>query len=206
MPTLTLLFHGEPLAFTLEKIDRDKLYGYVETETVAADSQLCERATLAGDGHTLAGKGDTAITYLSPDGHWRERSALRPVDATDGALIVPAKPTFAFPVNLDGKQTTLDDYLSHNIRLVYQLVPAGDASCAALLAELEEGTIYRFPFSYRGGDLADAGFLLAADGHLFLCVGTALALAYATLDTPAALTDDEDDVADDDEELDFGAL
>jgi hypothetical protein len=59
MPTLTLIFKGQTLAFDLAKIDRDRLYGYVETETVTADGEVCSRATLAGDGHTraLAGRG-----------------------------------------------------------------------------------------------------------------------------------------------------
>src|SRR5262249_37877050 len=101
MPTLTLIYEGKPLAFTLEKFDRAKLYGYAETETLTTEGEVCSHATLCGDGHTIAGKGDTAIAYLSPDGFWRERSELRPVDARDGAAIVPVKPTFAYPVNLD---------------------------------------------------------------------------------------------------------
>ena len=209
MPTLNLIFQRETLSFTLEKIDRDKLYGYVETQTLDSAGMQCERALLTGDGHTLAGKGDTAIAYLSPAGLWRERSELRAVDM-DGAAIIPVKPTFASPVNLDdaNRRATLEEYLSHNVRLVYRLMPEGDVSPGALLAELEEGTIYRFPFSYRGGDwaIADAGFLLlGADGGIYLCVCTPCALDYATLNAPAAITDDEEE-PEEDEELDFSVL
>ena len=205
MPTLNLIFRGKTLSFSLEKIDRDKLYGYVETETLDTVGKPCERALLAGDGHTLAGKGDTAIAYLSPAGLWRDRSQLRAVDV-NGVAIMPVKPTFASPVTLDGKETTLDDSLAHRVRLVYRLVPDGDASPAELLAELEECTIFRFPFSYRGGDLADVGFVLSgADGNLYLAVATPCALDYAALDTPAAADDGEDD-AEEEEELDFSVL
>jgi hypothetical protein len=206
MPTLTLMFRGEQLSFTLEKIDRDKLYGYVETETLDTVGKPCERALLVGNGHTLAGKGDTAIAYLSPAGLWRERSKLRAVDV-NGAAIIPVKPTFAFPINLDGKETTLDDYLAHSVRLVYQLVSEGDASPADLLAELKEGTILRFPFSYRGGDLADAGFLLlGADGGMYLCVSTPSAIDYATLDARAAPNEEEEAAEEEEELLDFSVL
>jgi len=211
MPTLTLIFQGQTLAFDLAKIDRDRLYGFVETETFDADGALCSRGVLAGDGHTLAGKGDTAIAYLSPDGSWRERSELRAVDATDGAAIVPVKSTFAFPVNLDGKETTLDDYLAYAIRLVYQLVaetPDGNGvKFDNFIAALESGTIFAFPFSYRGGDLADAGFLLSgADGGIYLAVGTPCALDYARLGDVVPIVDDEDDLAEDEEELDFSMV
>ena len=83
MPTLTLIFRGESLAFELEKIDRDRLYGYVETETTDDAGQPCNRATLAGDGRKLAGPGDTALGY--PPG-------------------IP-RPSWALPVQING--TTL---------------------------------------------------------------------------------------------------
>jgi hypothetical protein len=209
MPTLTLIFHGETLAFTLDKIDRDRLYGYLETETKTADGELCTRAVLAGDGHTIAGQGDTAIAYLSPDGSWRERDQLRAVDV-HGNPIVPVKSTFAFPVNLEGKQTTYDDYLVHSVRLVYRLVAeptdGNGVRFNPFISELEKGTIFRFPFSYRGGALADAGFVLSgADGNLYLAVATPCALDYAALDTPAAVCDGED-AAEEEEELDFSVL
>jgi hypothetical protein len=205
MPTLNLIFRGKTLSFSLEKIDRDKLYGYVEIETLDSAGKPCERALLAGDGHTLAGKGDTAIAYLSPAGLWRDRSQLRAVDV-NGVAIMPVKPTFASPVTLDGKETTLDDSLAHRVRLVYRLVPDGDASPAELLAELEECTIFRFPFSYRGGDLADAGFLLlGADGGIYLCVSTPSAIDYIALDALATVGEEEE-AAEEEELLDFSLL
>ena len=220
MPTLTLIYEGKSLAFTLQKIDRAALYGYAETETVNADVEVCSRALLAGDGHTIAGKGDTAIAYLSPDGFWRERSELRPVDARDGAAIVPVKPTFAFPVNLDETkecpvlgvrirkaEASQDDYLNCTIRLVYRLVAEGDNSPAALLADLEEGAIYRFQFSYRGGDLADEGFILiGSDGGIYLTVGSGCHIEYASLAYNPLPDPDELDEEEEEQELDFSMV
>src|SRR5262249_3341140 len=218
MPTLTLIFQGEPLAFTLEKIDRDRLYGSVDRETTDDAGQSCTQALLASDGHTLAGPGDTALAYLSPQGLWRDRNQLHAVDARNGALLVPIKSAFAFPVNLDdppsnpdaplrpdpNKIATLDEYLSHTIRLVYRLTQQGGGSAGPLLAELEEGTIFTFPFSYRGGDLASTGFVLrGSDGGIYLAVGQPCALDYATLDAPAAVAEED---SEEEEELDFSVL
>ena len=216
MPTLTLIYEGKPLAFTLQKIDRAALYGYAESETVNAEGEVCSAATLCGDGHTIAGKGDVALAYLSPDGHWRERSELRPVDARDGAAIVPVKPTFAYPVNLDETkecpvlgvtirkaEASQDDYLNCTIRLVYRLVAEGDNSPAALLADLEEGAIYRFPFSYRGGD----GFILCgSDGGIYLAVGSRCHIEYASLAYNPLPDPDELDEEEEEQELDFSMV
>src|SRR5262249_7245793 len=120
MPTLVLVHHDQPLAFALEKIDRDRLYGYIDVQTLDAAGQPCGRAALAADGHTLAGKGDTALAYLSPAGLWRRRDELRAVDP-QGAPILPVKATFTCPVPLD-TEASIDDYLVHTIQFVYQLV------------------------------------------------------------------------------------
>jgi hypothetical protein len=207
MPTLSLIFKGQTLAFDLAKIDRDRLYGFVETETFTSDGEQCSRGVLAGDGHTLAGKGDTAIAYLSPDGSWRNRDELRSVDAKDGAAIVPVKSTFAFPVALEGKETTLDDYLGHAVRLVYELrhVELNAADFGALFDALLGGTIFKFPFSYRGGDFADPGFLLAGQDSVYLAVGTPCALDYARLQVTAPVVED-DAVEEEEDELDFSMV
>jgi hypothetical protein len=204
MPTLTLVHHDQPLAFTLEKIDRDRLYGYIDVQTLEAAGQPCERATLAADGHTLAGKRDTALAYLSPAGLWRRRDELRAVDPL-GAPILPAKSTFSCPVPLN-TEASIDDYLAHTIQLVYQLVPERVDLIGRLFAELAGGTIYRFPFSYRGGiDPAVAFVLAGADGHIYLCVGKPTTLEYVGLEAPVVLSE-EDEATEEEELLDFSVI
>src|SRR5262249_18069297 len=151
---------------------------------------------------TLIGKGDTAIALLSPAGFWRERSKLRPVDM-QGQAITPVKSTFETPVALD-KKATMDEYLSHNIHLVYQL--KGEADTTDLVKELGSGTVCAFPFSYRGGLEAYAGFLLlGADGNLFLTVGTKPALEFVGLRQAAAPAEEETG-EEAEESLDFGMI
>jgi len=201
---LVVEFQGAPVNLDLEKVDRTKLYGYVETIVQDESGKPCELATLAGDGHSIVGKGGSGLAYLSHDGRWRKKSELRPVDL-QGKLIVPVRSTFDSPVALD-QQATIDEYLSHNITSTYLLSPqeGGDE----LRAELKKGTIYRFPFSYRGGVEASAGFLLmGADGNLFLCVGSPTAFEFIGLKaTAATVTDETDSMPDDDESLDFSMV
>ena len=199
---LLVQYKGSPVPLNLEKVDRSRLYGYVDTEVFDDQGRRCEVATLNGDGHTVVGRGGTALAQLSPAGLWRGKAELKPIDPR-GNVVTPVKSSFDAPIVLE-QQATIDDYLAHNIHLVYRLSTEGDAS--PLGDELRNGTIYTFPFSYRGGLEASAGFLLAgADGNLFLAVGSAPSFQFIGLKQPAAIAEDEP-AAEEEEAMDFGMM
>jgi hypothetical protein len=165
---LVLQWGDRDLPFTLSKVDRSKLYGYKELEPLDEQGRGCELATLTADGRTVVGRGGTGFGQLSPDGTWRDKAQLRPIDV-DGKEMTAVASSFSAPTKLF-ETATVDEYLKHNIRLVYQLTT--DDEHADLSAELARGTIFKFPYSYRGGLEADAGFLLQGDdGNTFLAVG-----------------------------------
>jgi hypothetical protein len=201
---LMVELNGKPLNLALEKVERSKLYGYVETEVVDEAGKRCELATLTGDGHSIVGKGGTALAYLSTNGLWRDKAELKAVDV-HGQVITPVKSTFDAPVTLD-KKGTIEDLLAHNVHLVYRLTPDGDD--ATLRKELEGGTIFQFPFSYRGGLDASAGFLLlGADGNIFLCVGVPTKLEFVGMKATAAVVPDAQAApAEEDDLLDFSVV
>jgi hypothetical protein len=191
------------LSFTLEKVDRSRLYGYKEVEVLDESGQRCELATLAADGRTVVGRGGTAFGQLSADGQWCEKGTLMPVDL-DGRQIVPVPSSYSAPIKLFNT-ATIDEYLVHNIRLVYQLQTADDIS--DLLPELGRGTIFSFPYSYRGGLEADAGFLLMGhDGNVFLAVGNPTTVEFVGLQQPAAIIEEEEDQEDETDLMDFDMI
>jgi hypothetical protein len=199
---LVLRLEGRAIGVQLEKVDRSRLYGWVDTEALDEAGRRCELATLAQDGHTLVGEGGRGLAMLTPDGRWIDRKQLRPIDL-QGQALSPAPSTFAAPVELT-ELTTVDDYLEHNVRSLYLLEPVDDAT--PLAEALAGGAIYRFPFSFRGGLAPDVGFVLAGtDGALFLAIGQPTELHYAGLENESAAVDDEADPGEV-EELDFGML
>jgi hypothetical protein len=201
---LVVDLNGQTVNLTLSKVERSKLYGYVETEVVDEAGKSCELATLTGDGHSIVGKGGTASAYLSPNGYWRKKAELKPVDL-HGKLIAPVNSTFDAPVSLD-KRATVDEYLSHNIHTIYCLTP--EAEHEGLKKELAGGAIFHFAFSYRGGLEASAGFLLqGSDGNMFLCVGVPTAVEFVGLKAAAAVVPEDDNTAAEDEDmLDFSLV
>lgn len=197
---LVLEYAGVPLAFDLEKVSREKLYGYKETEARDDADRRCEMATLADDGRTLVGRGGVGLGILSAERAWCDKSQLTPVNL-EGAIVTPCASSFNAPIPLTERVST-DRYFEHNIRAVYHLTTAGDA--AALREELNEGTIFTFPFSYRGGLEPDAGFVLTnAAGDIFLALGKPTEIRFLDLKQAAELTEESDEQEDEADLLDF---
>lgn len=199
---LVFRFGQRELSLQLNKVDRARLYGFKEVEVLDEQDRRCELATLANDGRTVIGRGGTGIGYVSADGEWRDKSQLKPVDL-EGNEIRPAPSSYSAPVELS-TVVSIDDYLQHNIRLVYLL--ESDDDLADLIEEVQQGAIYKFPYSFRGGLEADAGFLLAdEDGQLFMAVGNPTNVEFIGLAQVAAMVEEEDEEEETDL-MDFGMM
>jgi hypothetical protein len=59
------------------------------------------------------------------------------------------------------------------------------------VGELKRGTVFSFPYSYRGGLVADAGFLLLGEeDKVFLAVGNPAKLEFIGLQQAVAAEED----------------
>ena len=178
------------LSFQLSKVDRSKLYGYKEVEVIGEGGAVCKLATLADDGRTVVGSGGTGLGYINADGLWSTKDQLKPVDV-EGNEIKPVASSFSAPIKLF-ETVSADDYLSNNIRSVYQLDCEGASELETLRTELARGTIFSFPYSFRGGLEADAGFLLLGDdGNIFLAVGDPTKVEFIGLQQVAVFEEEE---------------
>lgn len=196
MPKPLVFQLGESeIRLAMNKIDRTKLYGYKELKVLDDDDAECQLATLAGDGCTMIGKGGTGLGWVDADGCWRDKSELTPVDH-EGHEIQPVESSFKEPIKLFDT-VSVDEYLEYNIRLMYSMDPTNAAD--DLLAELSRGTIFRFPYSYRGGLEPDTGFLLNNENdEVMFVVGSATKVDYIGMAAPAGSveTDEEDSSGD----------
>lgn len=204
MPDLVFDVAGKEITCGMTKVDRTKLYGYVDTEVLDENEETCELATLAGDGKTLIPLGGTAFAYLSPDGLWRNKSELVPVNV-DGEPIESVKSSFKAPIPLTTK-VTVEEYLSHNIRILYALT--AEEGLEQIAKELSDGGIFAFDFSYRGGLVADRAFLLQGqDDTVWMAVGKPTGISFIGLQQQAVSLAEEDTAADqEDGDLDFGMM
>lgn len=201
--TLTFSFDGNPIDFQMLKVDRSKLYGFKELLVLDEQGDPCELNTLAEDGKTLIGKGGTGVGYVDADRNWVEKSSLTAVDLS-GNPIEPVASSFAAPIELE-RLAGKEDLLNHNIRLIYRL--ESEDVDKSLSDQLEDGSIFMFPYSFRGGLVADTGFLMHNDdGEIFFLVGDPSNVEYVGLQqtAPVAIDSTDDDSAD--ELMDFGMI
>lgn len=196
---LVLKLGDAEMPCNLERVERSDLYGFVETEALDEQGRKCTLATLADDGRSVIASGGTALVTLSPDGNWLDKKTCVPTD-NQGNRITPVPSSYAAPVPLE-KTATVDEYLSHDIRSVYQIV--NQADLAPVMAELSKRTIYTFPYSFRGGLEADAAFLLlAADGTPFIAIGCPTQLQFVGFEEMAAASDEESE----EDDIDFSMM
>ncbi len=202
---LILQFEGTDIPCHLSKIDRSKLYGYVEKEVRDENDDPCDLVTLAADGQTLIGSGGSTFAYFSPDGLWCEKSDLRAVNL-ENEPVTPVTSSFKDPIPLL-ERASIEDYLSHNIRSAY-LLETEDGFPDGLKAALNDGSIYTFPFSYRGGLDPDVAFLLAGtDGVIWMVLGKPTTIGYVGLsESGPAVSDDDADSGHDIDLMDFGLM
>jgi len=201
--TLSFSLAGNPIDFVMHKVDRTRLYGFKQLLVLDEEGDPCELNTLAEDGKTLIGKGGTGIGYLDADRNWVEKSDLTAVDL-EGNEIEPVPSSFSAPIELGGKADA-EDFLNHNIRLIYRL--ESEALDEGLVKELSDGAIFKFPYSFRGGLEADAGFLMHNDaGEIFFLVGDPSSVEYVGLQQAAPTASEATGDGSADDMMDFGMI
>ena len=201
--TLSFKFEEREIDFAMHKVDRSRLYGFKELEVLDDDGEPCELHTLAEDGKTLIGKGGTGIGYVDADGNWIEKAQLTAVDL-DGSEFVPVESSFGSPIPLLEKASE-EEFLNHNMRLIYRL--ENEELDAGLKKELEAGAIFKFPYSFRGGLVADAGFILHNDeGEIFFLVADSTTVQYVGLQQVAPTVSEGVESGGDEDLMDFGMI
>ena len=200
---LAFSFGDQTISFSMTKIDRSKLYGFKEVEALDEQARKCELVTLADDGRTIVGRGGVGIGYIGFDGAWCDKSSLTPVNL-EGNRIEPVPSSFSAPVPLVDRVST-EEYLEHNIRGIYVLETEDVAD--ALLEQLREGAIFKFPYSFRGGLEADAGFLLLGDdGNVFLAIGDPTKVEFVGMQQAAPVAEEEAEEEEEGDLMDFDMI
>jgi hypothetical protein len=198
--SIVLQLGDETSSFGFSKLDRAKLYGYKEKQVVDAEGLRCSPAYLTADGAALVPGGGLAMLYVDENFATIERSTLLTVN-DDGASPPLMASTLDVAQQLEGP-VSAQQLLDHIVHTVYELDPT--ALGAQLAAQLEAGSIYSAPFSYRDDYQLQNLFLLKGEGALFAMIGTPTSFAYVRRD--AILEDsqsEEDDLSDD---LDFSMM
>lgn len=188
-------FAGEESSFTLEKVDRSKLYGSRRRVAIDASGTVCTRAALTEDGQAVLRPGMTAQGYFDPDGRQVESGALTAVDEAGNALDLVAS-TLGVAQQLTGPIDP-KELLDLAVTAVYRLVP--ESLAPGLSAEIAAGRILRAPFNYRPDYRSELAYILQNDAGCFAVIGVLASPTWLEPDAPPPADDTESD----DGDLDF---
>ncbi len=180
----------------IEKVDRNKLYGWVDKKAFDREGNECYFGSISSDGMHMFGKGAFEQGYVSASGAWLDSKQLKVVDADNQPL---EKQESSFKDVIDLSDTvSVDVYLMHAAKSVYHL----QASEELIKMVAENDEIYAFPFNYYASHSPDSAFLIESEGELFMVVAQHCGFEFLEMQTvePAVLEDDEDD---DDDDIDF---
>lgn len=185
---------GKVSSFSLEKLDRSKLYGSKRRIPVDRDGHNCDLASIDVATGILLRSGMTAQGYFSSSGQWIPNKELVGIDA-NGNEVELAPSTLGVAQKAD--QAKPEDLLDLRVNSVYSLQP--EEIEADIAKELENGAIFTIPFNYRADYQFEHAFLLNNQQGFFLLVGQPVTTEWASHESKP-IADDEISGSDD---LDF---
>tara|TARA_B100000953_G_scaffold247460_2_gene209653 strand:- start:3905 stop:4507 length:603 start_codon:yes stop_codon:yes gene_type:complete len=197
--TASLSLNDQTFNVAFTKLDRKKIYGWTKTEVFDDQDQLCALATIA-DGQHILPSGSVAMASFNDRGEYVSKSSLIGLD-DKGKKVEKVPSIFDAPAIL--KAIDLDEYLSLNVKSVYQLTLSEGKE--VLIEILNSGEIFHFMFNYRSDYEADDAYLISNEDAIFAVVGKKANLEYIGLDNKEEELPEEPEIVDEDD-FDFGML
>ena len=162
-------------AAALTKIDRDKVYGFIEVKVNDDKGNPCIMGSLLDDGRTLVLNGATAMKTVDASFNELDKKELKVVyqDGKD-AVLVPS----SYEGEVSVTETNLDDLFNLEITSVYQL-DFEDASQKKSVSDyLRDGKVARFVFNYRADYEGADAILIANENGIFALTGRIIDFPY----------------------------
>jgi hypothetical protein len=186
----------------LNKIDRDKIYGFVEEHTFDMNGDECTLGAVLNDGSTFVLSGATAMKKVDEQLREVDKSEIKTVKI-DGseALLQPS----IFDIETILKEEDLDALLDLQVELSYQLSFENDSDKTTALSKLKSDKAYSFPYNFRADYEAADAYLISNGKEIFALSGKIVKFDYLDNKTIIALDEIEEETAID-EELDFSML
>jgi hypothetical protein len=195
-------FSGASFMASVEKVDRDKVYGYVEEEILDSSGKVCTYGNLLEDGRTIFLPGATALKVVNEKNEEMNKAELKTVylDGTPAVLVPAVSETGA-----SLETASLEDLFDLEVGSVYQLEFESLDERKKAEAMLSGDKLYRFTFNYRSDYEGADAILLASEAGIFVLTGHSVTFEYQANST-LQFTELEPEPSTEEEEMDFGML
>jgi hypothetical protein len=186
----------------INKIDREKIYGYVDEFTYDMNGDECTIGAVLNDGSTFVLSGATAMKKVDEQLREVDKSEIKTVKI-DGSEAVLQPSIFDIETVLE--ETQLDALLDLQVELSYQLSFENDSDKETALTKLKIDKAYFFLYNYRADYEAADAYLISNGKEIFALSGKIVKFDYLDNKTIIALDEIEEESSVD-EELDFSML
>jgi len=199
---LNLSFQDIQFKCGIKKVDRSKLYGYTSVDVKDDEGSSCGLATISEDGKHILSKGCVGYTTLNEQNEFVPTSDIRMMDL-NGDPIEKIPSSFDLE-NIALEVSSIEEYLTINVKTVYQLEAEEGSAVADLLPVLEEHKILKCTFNYRADYDEDDAYIIHSGDTVFMILGAPSPFEFIGLEQQIEPVIEEDE--DEDESFDFGAL
>ena len=185
---------GAEYAAAPVKLERKKIYGWSDIVATNKAGEVCESVYLLAEAALLVPSGGYKQGVVDEAGRWIEKSELKPYDA-DGNEMPCYTSSFDAPIELI-ESVSVEELLDNDWESVYQL---SNPELAMAVGE----NIYKFEFFYRTGTNHNDGYIMNTPGGLFLFVGDKQEFQMLALADETVIDDNEEEIEEKIDDLDF---
>jgi len=199
---ITFVLGDKSFQSSINKIDRDKVYGFVEELVTDASGNVCTTGSIMDDGSTIILSGATALKTVDKNNNEVDKKTLKAVymDGKD-AVLVPS----SYDQEVMLQNASVDDLYNLEITAVYQMGFEDTGIAKADVMKMLGDDYYQFVFNYRADYEGADAIMLATGTEVFVLTGRLLEFNYLENKNTVVVLDDET-TADSDDSIDFGML
>jgi hypothetical protein len=199
---LSFQFKENNFTAGIVKVDRNKVYGYVEEIVKDQNGEPCLPAYILEDGQSILLNGSTSLKTVDSNGKELDKKTLKTVylDGKDAVLV-----NSSFDALVILKEAAMDDLFNLEITTVYQLTWENPEAKGLFLKLFSKQELFQFEFNYRPDYEAADAILLSAKDELFVLTGKFQEFEFLS-NTTVAIESSVDVEEQQEEEMDFGML
>lgn len=194
---------GQYIQAGLVKIDRDKVYGFVQEVVMDDNSHPCTTGNILDDGRTILLSGSTSFKTVTDNLFEVEKQHIRTVTITgENAVLVPS----SFDVDVELLPGKLEDVFNLEITAIYQLNWENETVKSQMLQLLNEKKVFRFVFNYRTDYEGADALLVANKEDVFALTGQILNFEFQSRNLSPLLEENAETDTEDENDFDFSML
>ena len=191
----------ESFEAAINKLDREKVYGWTEMLATDANGNACQTASLLNDGRTMVATGGIAQKTVDSQNLEVDKSTLiAKLPDLSNAVLQPS--IYDQPVTF--LIASIEDLLDLDVTSVYELVFDSEEEKSKLKLKFSKDTVYTFLFNYRTDYEAADAFIIYNGSEFFILTGNKNQFKFLTNEIVEPIVVEENDLSE--EELDFGML